>query len=254
MKKSLIIILGSVFLLISCKESITPPPDDSKNSDFFPNSNGNYYQYNVSVYDSTTLIQSGVRKSYFAGDTVLLLTQYQSKVDTFEINNVNTINQSYFRKSPTGIFNYVGIDTTGFSGLVPDSLTSGYSFSSEYRLIYQPLSLNQIWPVYKISVDYLIYQFDFFTVDAQVILKDTLTLNYRNSSVTKEVYKIKYEAMLLTGLNSPPIRFEAFCWIAEGIGFIRWEGDSEIFNFFAGRNIYLENSNVVEELISYKSQ
>jgi hypothetical protein len=251
MKKILAVIFSLIVLLNACKESTTEPTVDVTSSDYFPNSNGNYYHYNFSVYDSSGLIQPGIRKSYFTGDTVLLLTPYQIKVDSFQIDNVN---QSYFRKSSTGIFNYVGIDTNGFSGLIPDSLRGGISFDPEYRLLYQPLSLNQSWPVYKVTVDYMSYQFDFFTVDAEVIAKDSVTLLFQNSTLIKEVYKIKYQATLVTGFDTPLKRFEAFSWIAEGIGIIRWEGDSEIINFFAGANIYPANTTVIEELYSYKVQ
>ena len=66
--------------------------------------------------------------------------------------------------------------------------------------------------------------------------------------------QFRYTAKLTTSLTQPPSTFSAIAEIAEGIGFTRWEGDSEIINFFAGRNIYLENTHVVEELNSYKSQ
>jgi hypothetical protein len=251
MKKILAVIFSLIVLLNACKESTTEPTVDVTSSDYFPNSNGNYYHYNFSVYDSSGLIQPGIRKSYFTGDTVLLLTPYQIKVDSFQIDNVN---QSYFRKSSTGIFNYVGIDTTGFSGLIPDSLRGGISFDSEYRLLYQPLSLNQSWPVYKVTVDYMSYQFDFFTVDAAVISKDTLTITFQSGSETKSVYKIKYQAKLVIGISSDSITYECYAWVAENIGFIRWEGDTELINFFAGANIYPANTTVIEELYSYKVQ
>ena len=143
MKKSLLLILYTLIVAFGCKESTTESQPDVNSSDYFPNSDGNYYYYNVMASDSSGLIQSGTRKSYFKGDTTLLLTPYQIKVDTFLLNSNQSIIGSYFRKSPTGILNYVEIDTTGFSGLVPDSLQGGISFDSEYRLIFQPLSLNQ---------------------------------------------------------------------------------------------------------------
>jgi len=246
MKKSFLLILFIIMIVVSCKESTTESQPNVTSPDYFPNSNGNYYYYSVMLTDSSGLNHTGSRKIYYTGDTTLPQTPYQIRIDSLELNGDQSILNSYFRKSNIGVF-YL-LDTTGFSGLVPDSLQGRISFDSEYRLIYQPLSVNQTWPVYKISVDYSVYQFDFFTVDAQVILKDTLTLSYRNSSVTKEVYKTKYEAMLLTGVNSPPIRFEAFCWIADGIGIIKWEGDSELINIFAGVNIYPANTIVIEEL------
>lgn len=252
MKKSLLLILLTLLTAVGCKESTTEPPSDESSTDYFPNSDGNYYYYNVMASDSSGLVQSGTRKSYFNGDTTLLLTLYQIRVDTFLLNSNQSIINSYFRKSPTGIFNYVDIDTSGLSGLVPDSLRGGISFDSEYRLIYQQLFINQTWPVYKVRADLNYTEFDLFTVNAVVISKDTVTFSYRNSTEAKEVYKIKYEAMLITSLNSPPIRFEAYALIADGIGIIKWEGDSELINFFAGVNLYPLNSFVSEELYSFK--
>ena len=254
MNKNFVLILSLIVLIISCKESVTEPPIDANNSDFFPNSNGNYSHYNISIYDSSGLIQSGVRKSYFKGDTVLLLTTYQVKVDTLELNNAISVNQSYLRKSSSGIFNYVGIDTTGFSGLVPDSLRGGISFDSEYRLIYHPLALNQTWPVYKVRADLIYIEFDFFTIDASVTSKELMTFTFRDTSYTRETYKIEYFTKLITGLNQAPVTFQAHSWIADGIGIIKWEGDSELINFFAGVNIYPTNTSVIEELYSFKTQ
>jgi|WetSurMetagenome_2_1015567.scaffolds.fasta_scaffold15054_5 hypothetical protein len=253
MKKSIAIIFSFVLLVISCKESATGPLPNVNSSEFFPNSDGNYYNYNVLVTDSSGMAQTGTRKSYYSGDTTLLLTPYQIKVDTFQISNVQSINQSDFRIGSTGVFNFVGIDTTGFSGLVPDSLRNGISFDSEYRLIYQPLELDQTWPVYKAIANYMIYKFDFFTVDAKIILKDTLVLNFQITPETKSVYKIRYQAKLVTDITLPPTVYECFAWAAENIGFIRWEGDSELINFFVGTNIYPANTTVIEELYSYKT-
>jgi len=254
MKKNLLsMIITLILLSTACKESTTEPLLNKGSSDFFPNSDRNYYYYNILADDSSGLVQSGTRKSYYSCDTTLLLTQYQIKVDTFQ-TDVQSITQSYFRKSLTGIFNFVSIDTTKFLNLVPDSLRGGISFDSEYRLLYQPLSLNQFWPVYKVTADYMIYQFDFFTVDAKIISNDTVILNFQDSSETKSVYKIRYQAKVVTDITLPPTVYECFAWVAENIGFIRWEGDSEIINFFAGASIYPANTNVTEELYSYKTQ
>jgi type IV secretory pathway TrbD component len=59
---------------------------------------------------------------------------------------------------------------------------------------------------------------------------------------------------LITGLNQAPVTFQAHSWIADGIGIIKWEGDSELINFFAGVNIYPTNTSVIEELYSFKTQ
>jgi len=250
MNKNFALILSLIVLIISCKESTTEPSPNVTSSDYFPNSDGNYYYYNISADDSSGLVQSGTRKSYYSGDTTLLLTPYQIKVDTFQINGVQSILNSYFRKSESGIF--YSLDTTGFSSFVPDSLLGSISFSLEYRILFQPLEIFQTWPVFKVQVN--VIQFDVFTIDAQVISKQKIDLTLNDSTVSKDVFTIRYTAKLTTDLNQPPSTFSANGEIAEGIGFIRWEGDSEIINFFAGRNIYLPGTYVIEELSSYKSQ
>ena len=253
MKKSLLLILFTLMVVAGCKESTTESQPDITSADFFPNSDGNYYYYNIIVSDSTGS-QSGGKKTFYNGDTTLQQTPYQIEVDTFNINGIQSVIKSFFRKSETGVFYYVDIDTNGFNAIIPDSLQGAISFDQEYRLLYQPLELNQIWSVYKITVNYLSFQFDIFTLDAKVISKNTIDFVFNNSTVTKEVFTIRYTAKLTTDLNQPPLTFSATGEIAEGIGFISWEGDSEVINFLSGRNIYLPETYVVEELYSYKSQ
>ena len=250
MKKSLLLLLFTLMAAVGCKESTTESQPNVKSADYFPNSDGNYYYYNVMASDSSGLIQSGSRKIYYSGDTSLLQTPYQIRIDSLQLNGNQSILNSYFRKSTTGIL--YSLDTTGFTSLVPDSLLSSISFDLEYRILFQPLKIFQIWPVFKVQVN--VVQFDIFTIDAQVISKNTIDLALNDSTLTKDVFTIRYTAILTTSLTQPPSTFSAIAEIAEGIGFIRWEGDSEIINFFAGRNIYPENTHVVEELNSYKSQ
>lgn len=250
MKKSFLLVLFTIMIVVSCKESTTESQPNVTSPDYFPNSNGNYYFYSVMLTDSSGLNHTGSRKIYYTGDTTLPQTPYQIRIDSLELNGDQSILNSYFRKSSTGVF-YL-IDTTGFSSVVPDSLLGSISFDLEYRILFQPLEIFQIWPVFKVQLN--VIQFDVFTIDAQVISKDKIDLTLNDSLVTKDVFTIRYSAILTTNLIQPPRTFTAIGEIAEGIGFIRWEGDSEIFNFFAGRNIYLENANVVEELISYKLQ
>jgi hypothetical protein len=253
MKKSFAIIFSLVVLFISCKESTTEAPPNKTSSDYFPNSNGNYYFYNIFVSDSSGS-QSGGKKIYYGGDTILQQTPYQIEVDTFNINGIQSVINSFFRKSDTGVFYYVDIDTNGFNAIIPDSLRGAISFDQEYRLLYQPFELYQTWPVYKVSVNYLSNAFDVLTIDAKVIDKNTVDLNLNDSTITKEVFTIRYTAYLTSDLNQPPVTYGANGFIAEGVGFIMWDGYSEMINFLSGSNIYLPNSYVNEKLYSYKSR
>lgn len=240
--------------VVGCKESTTEPDANLTSSDYFPNSDGNYYFFNISAGDSSGLVQSGIRKIYYSGDTTLLQTPYHIKVDTFTINGAQSVSKSFFRKSGTGVFYYMDVDTNAFNTIIPDSLRGAISFDKEYRMLYQPFELYQKWPVYKVSVNYLSIQFDVFTIDAKVIDKNTVDLILNDSIITKEVFTIRYTAYLTSDLNQPPVIYGANGFIAEGIGFIMWDGHSEMINFLSGRNIYLPNSYVNEKLLSYKTQ
>jgi hypothetical protein len=103
-------------------------------------------------------------------------------------------------------------------------------------------------------VNYLSISFDVLTINAKVINKNTIDLTLNDSTISKEVFTIRYTAYLTSDLNRPPVTYGANGYISEGIGFIRWEGHSEMINFLSGSNIYLVNSYVNEKLYSYKSQ
>jgi hypothetical protein len=253
MKKYLLLILFTLMVVVGCKESTTESQPDINSADYFPNADGNYYYYNIIVSDSTGS-QSGEKKTFYNGDTTLQQTPYQIKVDTFNINGIQSVIKSFFRKSETGVFYYVDIDTNGFNAIIPDSLQGDISFDQEYRLLYQPFELYQTWSVYKVSVNYLSISFDVLTINAKVINKNTIDLTLNDSTISKEVFTIRYTAYLTSDLNRPPVTYGANGYISEGIGFIRWEGHSEMINFLSGSNIYLVNSYVNEKLYSYKSQ
>lgn len=253
MKKNLLILLIFLFVSFACKESTTESPINNDSFDFFPNSDGNYYYYNVSVFDTSgTIIQSGTRKSYYNKDTIIFSTPYQVKVDTFQLTGPQTVNNTYFRKSSTGVFNWVELESNGFYFLIPDSLRGGISHSSQYRMLYLPLELNQTWQVHKVNVDLLYIQFELFKVDSEVMSIDTLIIPIQNQTVNTKVFKIKYQAKLTTSLSAPPIMFEVYVWLAKGVGFIKWEGDAELINFFAGDSIYMNKTSVSEDLYSFK--
>lgn len=241
-----------MFLTLACKESVIELPPSETAYDYFPNSNENYYFYNIFVSDSMGS-QSGTKKTYYAGDTTLMQTPYQIEIDTFNINGIQSVNKSFFRKSNSGVFYYMDIDTNAFNEIIPDSLREAISFDQEYRLLYQPFELYQTWPVYKVSVNYLSVQFDVLKIDAKVINKNTVDLTLNDSTITKEVFTIRYTAYLTSDLNQPPAIYGANGFIAEGIGFIMWDGYSEMINFLSGRIIYLPNSYVNEKLYSYKT-
>jgi hypothetical protein len=253
MKKKTSALLLLLFVSFACNESTTEPPLKDRSSELFPNSDGNYYYYNVSVFDTNgTIIQSGTRKSYYDSDTIIASMLFQIKVDSLQLSGLEYISTTYFRKNSTGVFNWVEPESNGFYYLIPDSLRGGYSFVMEYRMLYDPPEVNQNWSVFKVNVNLLYLEFEFFKVEAEVVSIDTLTISFQNTMRIVEAFKIKYSARLTTSLNEPPKLFEVQVWFAKGIGAVKWEGNSEIINFFAGAKIYPINTIVLEELESFK--
>jgi hypothetical protein len=245
----ILFLIVTVLFVSACKEAITEPPAEEDNRNFFPNTDGSYFFYNVAVFDSTGQIQSGLRKSYLQSDTTLQQTPYQVRIDSLELNGIISVSNSYLRKSANGVFAY--FDTTGVSAIVPDSLRNLLTISTEYRLLYFPLSINQTWPVYNVSIDLGISRIDVVKISADVIEKDSITIAFRDTSITKEVFKIQYDMTIITGLDLTTETFKAFAWIAEDTGFFKWEGDAELLSFFLGNTVYPGGTVVVEQLLGF---
>lgn len=248
----LLLILFTAVTYYGCKEASTEAPVAQPPADYLPGTDGSFFNYNVSALDSSGLVQSGTRKSYYLGDTIISSTIYQIKADTFQLNTGLSITKSYLRKTSTGVFGF--IDTTGLVGAVPDSILNLLTFDLEYRLLYFPFSVGQTWPVYKVTARVLFTQIDVVSLNAEIISKETMDLSFRNTTLRKDVYKIKYNLNVITGLTEPSLNFQAFGWIASDIGFIKWEGNSEIINLFSYGNVYLPGTIVLEELTGFKIQ
>ena len=241
-----------ILLLISyaCNESVYEPYNNNF-SDFFPNSDGNYYYYNVSVLDTNgSIIQSGLKKSHYIGDTIIFSIKNQIKVDSFQLGSLQNINNSYFRKDAYGVFNYVDVDTNGFYFLLPDSLRGNISFPIQYPILLNTLKDSQSWHLFDAWAN--IPEFLVFNVEAEIVSLDTFIIPNQSTTRFTDAYNIKYTASLITGVNQPPKLFEVHGWFAKGVGPVKWEGDSELINFFAGTEIYPTNTTVMEELETYK--
>ena len=243
-----VLIVAALFIP-ACKEAITDPPADIDTRNFFPNTDGSYFFYNVAVFDSTGQIQSGTRKSYLQGDTTLQQTPYRVRIDSLELNGNLSESNSYLRKSTNGVFAY--FDTTGLSAIVPDSLRNLITISTEYRLMYFPFTIKQTWPVYNVSIDIGVSRIDIVKISAEVIEKDSISIAFRDTSKIKEVFIIQYDMTIITGVDLTTETYKAIAWIAEDIGFYKWEGDAELLSFFLGNIAYPEGTVVVEQLSGF---
>ncbi len=247
--KVLLFLTIALLLVYGCKDSVTNPPAEIDTRNFFPDNDGSYFYYNVEVFDSTGHIQSGTRKSYLNGETTLQQTRYKVRIDSLELNGNLSISSSYLRKSANGVFGY--FDTTGFTAIVPDSLRNLLTISTEYRMLYFPFSISQIWPVYNLSINLGVSRIDIVRISAEVTEQDSITFTFRGNSITKAVYKIKYTMTLITGLNLTTETYKALAWIMEDIGYYKWEGDAELLTFFTGNTDYPSGTVVSEQLSGY---
>jgi len=252
MKKILGLFVILLMVSYACKDSVYEPYNNNF-SDYFPNSEGNYYYYNVSVMDTNgTIIQSGTRKSYYKGDTTIFTIKNQVKVDSFQLTNLQTATNNYFRKYSQGVFNFVDVDTNGFYFLLPDSMRKRVSFPIQYPVLINSLEVNKTWHLFDALCSFFVPSLNVFNVEAEIVSLDTFLIPNHSTTRFTEAYRIRYTASLTTSLNQPPKLFEVHGWFEKGIGPVKWEGDSELINFFAGDEIYPMNTSVIEELYSFK--
>jgi hypothetical protein len=46
--------------------------------------------------------------------------------------------------------------------------------------------------------------------------------------------------------------YSAYGWVVKDLGFVKWEGDSEVFNFLLNENIFPAETNIKMDLKSYQ--
>ncbi len=234
MKKVFYLIVS--FLLVinySCKdETIVNPPADNK--DYFPAKVGAKFNYILSTDSSFFL--SGSRISDITNTTLIAGTEYFIQIDSVIFEMALTLDTTYFRKSNTGVFYYS--DTTGLSELIPDSLINLLRIDNESRLLFFPLQVNQTWPVYQI--DFLVGGVPVFSpvkTSAKVIEAMPLNIALVDSQFTVEVLKIEYKLEVQLNPQGPVERYFAYGYIAENIGFVKWEGETIVLNLIRGGRI-----------------
>lgn len=257
MNKILFLIFLSVIsiLFISCKSNTSEPsqtsqpPFPSPSDDFFPNKNETSYKFIIQVSDSNGIVFSGSRAVNYNSVINLDGTTYQVQQDSFKLDRSNFESQSYFRKSSSGVFYFA--DTSGYGALVPDSIKQYLTFDKEQRLLYTPLSINQVWPIYKVIFNYSGFSINVINFNANIISVDSLIIELNNTVQNKVSIKIKFDLAIQLSLTDPPIRYEAFGWAVKDIGFVKWDGNAEVFNFLLNENIFPVGTNVKMDLNNY---
>lgn len=243
--------LVCLIALVGCKDdSVVTPPSD--NLDFFPAKTGAKYSFNF-YYDLNPGL-SGAKIISVTDINNISGTEYFAEIDSILFERTVTVDTTFFRKSKTGVFYF--IDTTGVSEFIPDSIRNSLSIDIESRLLFFPLAVNQTWPVYQVDVTFHgIPVYSIIKISAKVVDSYLSTKTFRDSSITKLVNKIQYDMDVQLSPTSPKEKFTAFGYTMDGIGFIKWEGDTLVLDLIRGGILNftgtISSSTVVEELTDY---
>lgn len=259
MKNKLILsflVFSFLVLISSCKKnSSTEPNPPAQTGNYFPNNDGTYYKYNMQKTDSTGAQTTGTRTSRYDGTSNQNGTDYQKDIDSITIANQTVVSNSYFRTTNTGVFYFV--DTTGLFTYIPDSLKSYLTVDNEMRAFYFPLSDVNDWSVFKININYLgIISFNPIEVHAYYEGMENVTLNLTTGSVTKSAEKVRYELSVKDNPFGNATNYEAYVWVVDNIGVVKWQGNGTILNAFTGGGIdFTDTTSVVtQSLVDYNIQ
>ena len=251
-KKIFVLIISAILLATACKESTTEPQVETINDQYFVINDGASFNYNLTITDTTGFSVNGNRFMLFDDSTIIGGTKYKIQIDSFEtfipFDTLTTTSISYMRNSNTGVFSYA--DTTGFTSFLPDSLRQYVTVDREARVLFYPLAVNQIFPVYTLSLSATIIGINVLDIDASVVADEVLNLILNSVPVQKQSFKIKYVFVIRLS-STIEFQYEAYGWVVKDLGFVKWDGDSEVFNFLFNENIFPPETNVKMKLTQY---
>jgi hypothetical protein len=252
------LIISTIYIFNACKDSGTDPENNGgqqvADSSYFPANEQAYYKYDISRTDSNSSQSTGSRSTYYSGTSVIGGTTYQIQVDSLVLTGQAAIVDSmYFRKSNSGVFYY--LDTTGLSTSLPgiDTLIQYITLSNEMRLLLFPLLDNSSWEVFKMNIDYQsILNFNPILLSAVYDGKETLDINLTPPR-TVEAVRIKFSISLRFDPFQPARSYTAYGWIAQGYGFVKWQGNGTIIGVFTGNGVDLDDTSSVytQDLVQF---
>ncbi len=243
------ILILSVFLN-ACKNNSTNPSPLEINTNF-PNGDGSTYKFSVEKTDSNGTQTAGTRNTDYAGTQVKNNTAYQVQIDSFNLSGVSEISLSYFRKANDGVFYF--LDTTGLTSFIPAIYLSYLHIDSEMRELLFPLVSGSSWPVFKLTLNYQIFNLTIIDFSANYVGKESVLLHLTSGDLTKEAIKIKYTLNLTIPNSTNTNTYSAYAWFVDGIGIVKWQGSGVILNAFAGGGVDLTDTTsvITQSLISY---
>jgi hypothetical protein len=248
-----LVILSIALFIYSCsKDSPTNTGGNGgAGSSYFPNGDSTYYKYTVNTTDTAGAEIEGTRTSRYNGTQPLEGTVYQVQYDTAVFQSQTTSSTAYFRKTDTGVFYF--LDTTGLGASIPDSLEQYITTDSEVRALLFPLAAGSYWPVFKVTLHYGPITFAPVDVSASYAGTEDIPLNLVSGQITKSAIKIKYVLKLTFDFGAPSRNYEAYAWIVDGIGIVKWEGNATLLNGISGGGINFDDTTrvVSQSLIDY---
>ncbi|HEY6905974.1 MAG TPA: hypothetical protein VI230_00815, partial [Ignavibacteriaceae bacterium] len=133
-----------------------------------------------------------------------------------------------------------------------DSLRGYISLDKEMKVLSFPVTENKSWQVFKLSIRYLIFNLPVLTVDASYAGTESLTLHLTSGDVTKDAVKIKF-TLTVSVPEVPSASYDAYAWLVDGIGIVKWQGNGTILNALSGGGIDLSDTTsvITQSLISY---
>ncbi len=148
-----IFMIAFLFAIASCGKDDKITDGGTDPSNYYPSASGNYYKYSIDRTDSTGTHSTGTSSSTFNGTKTFLGTEYQIKIDSINIANVVTANESYVRTTQAGVYAY--FDTSGVSEFIPDTLLQYITISNEMTLYSFPFTAGKApWSVFKMSLSF----------------------------------------------------------------------------------------------------
>ena len=246
-----IIIILLALLVNACNKDNSTNPPVQNNTGYFPNGEGSTYTYSVQKTDSSGTQTAGTRSTDYSGTEIKNGTTYQVQIDSLNISGAGEVSLSYFRKTNDSVFYF--LDTTGLSAAIPDSLRSNISLDNEMKIISFPVTENHSWSVFKLSIVYLIFNVPVLNVSAAYDGTESVTLHLNSGDVTKDAVRIKYTLGLTLPNTLTTTNYEAYAWLVDGIGIVKWQGNGTILNAFTGGGVDLSDTTsvITQSLISY---
>jgi len=245
-----ILIISTVYIFNACEDSGTDPENGEggtqvADASYFPNEDGAFYKYNIQR-DSAGTVTSGTRSSFYSGNQTVGGTPYQLQLDTLNFQGLPAILDSlFFRKTNSGVFYF--LDTTGFASSVPglDTLIQYITLDTEVRILLFPMLDNSSWSVFRMNLNYQgILNFDPVVLSARYDGTENLQLNL-NPPKNVDAVKLRFTLSIKTDPFGETTTYTTYGWIAQNIGFVKWEGNGTIIGLFTGNGVDFDDTTSV---------